>query len=56
MDPIVINVNFALDSCSLYSCYRKMVFTLLISKSHGLLHNKKLISNDLILGSSSNIV
>ena len=41
--PIVINVNFVLDFCSEFSCYRKMVFILLISEFCRLLCNKNQI-------------
>ena len=44
LDPIVINVNFILDSCSEFLCYQKwFLLLLLISELHRLLCNKNQI-------------
>ena len=50
LDPIVLNGNFKLDSCSGFSCYGEMAFILLISESQRLICNKNQIDTTISWG------
>ena len=50
MDPIVINGDFELDSCSECLCYRKIILILLISESRGVICNKNQIDTTISWG------